>query len=171
MKIINILSQADTAKLIKSIKSRAASVQADIHQAACSTLVHIRDHGDFRGAVALLNALPNGTRVKGLAAWYKHFSGKKFSVRQDKKQGNIWVGSVNKDRNPEDFLVEEAMEITFADFTVERDPQAITVDKIKKYLSNLLENDTVLPNGEPQVTPETVAMASALLQEMELIAA
>lgn len=167
---MTILNQADTTNLITSIKTRGATLQADIHQAAYSTLAHIRDHGDYTGAVNLMNALPNGQRVKGLALWYSHFSKKKFTVRQDKKAGNIWVGSVAKDRKPEDFLVDEAMQITFADFTVESTPKEITVDKIKKFLTGLIENETMLANGEPQVNPEAVAMASRLLAEFEYAA-
>jgi hypothetical protein len=158
-----ILNQADTGKLIKSIRGRAASVQNDIHQAACSTLDHMRQHGDYTLAVALLNVLPSGQRVKGLAAWYKHFSGGKFTVRQDKAQGNIWVGSLKKDRAATDFLVEDAMQVTFADFTTERDPQQITPATILKYLERLVGNEDTLPNGSPKVDPEAVALASKLL--------
>lgn len=158
-----ILNQAETGKLIKSIKSRAASVQRDIHQAAYSTLDHMREHGDFTLAVALLNALPNGQRVKALALWYKHFSGGKFSPRQDKKQGNIWVGSLAKDRQGSDFNVSEAIEVSFADFSAEKDPQQVTVDTLRKYLEKLADNDDVLPNGKPKVQPEAIALAKKLL--------
>lgn len=158
-----LLNQADTSKLIRSIKGRAASVQADIHQAACSTLAHMRDHGDFTLAVALMNVLPNGQRVKGLAAWYKHFTSGKFSVRQDKKQGNIWVGSIKKDRAATDFLVDDAVQVTFADFTTEREPTQVTAASIIKYLERLVGNDETLPNGTPKVDPEAIALASKLL--------
>ena len=158
-----LLNQADTGKLIKSIKGRAASVQADIHQAACSTLAHMRDHGDFTLAVALLNVLPSGQRVKGLAAWYKHFSGGKFTVRQDKAQGNAWVGSLKKDRAATDFLVDEAVQVTFADFTTEREPTQVTAASIIKYLERLVGNEEVLPNGAPKVDPEAIALANKLL--------
>lgn len=161
--MFTILNQAETGKLIKSIKSRAASVQRDIHQAACSTLDHMREHGDFTLAIALLNAMPNGQRVKALALWYKHFSGDKFSPRQDKKQGNIWVGSLAKDRASEDFNIEEAIATSFADFSVEKDPQQVTVASLVKYLERLAGSEATLPNGEPKVQPEAMALAQKLL--------
>ena len=164
MDITNILSQSETGKLIKSIKTRAANVQRDIHVAACSTLAHMQEHGDYTLAVALLNALPNGQRVKGLAAWYKHFTSGKFSPRQDKKAGNAWVGSLNKDRDSTDFLVAEACEVTFADFTQEKDPQQTTVASLIKYLERMADNDDMLPNGEPKIAAEAKALAMKLLQ-------
>jgi hypothetical protein len=165
MTTLNILSVADTTRLIKSIKGRAASVQRDIHTAAVSTLAHMRDHGDYTLAVALMNALPNGQRVKGLAAWYKNFSGGKFAVRQDRKAGNAWVGQLAKDRDSTDFMVDEANEVTFADFTQEKDPQQTTVASLVKYLERLADNDDTLPNGSPKVAPEARALAMKMLED------
>ena len=124
--MFKLLSQADTVKTIKSIKTRANKLQSDIHTCAVSTLAHMRDHGDYTLAVSLMNALPSGQRVKGLAAWYKNFTNGKFTLRQDKKQGNIWVGALSKDRTAEDFLVDEASKITFAEFTAESAPMQVT---------------------------------------------
>ena len=157
------LDQAQTGELINSIKRRAASVQKDIHQAAYSTLDHIRCYGDYTLALALLNALPNGQRVKALALWYKHFSGGKFSPRQDKKQGNIWVGSLAKDRQDSDFNIDEAVATSFADFSAEKDPQQVTVATLVKYLEKLAGSEATLPNGEPKVQPEAMALAQKLL--------
>lgn len=161
--MIKILSQADAAKVIKSIKVRAGRLQSDIHQVAVSTLSHMQEHGDFRGAVALMNALPSGQRVKGLAAWYKNFSGGKFSLRQDKKQGNIWVGTLQKDRTSEDFNIEEASKITFAEFTAEVTPNQISEETIKKYLERLIANDEMLDETKPKVTDAAKERATVLL--------
>ena len=162
------LNLKETAIKIKSIKVRGANLQSDIHQVACSTLAHIRDHGDYTLAVSLMNAIPTGVRVKGLALWFHHFSNGKFAVRQDKKQGNIWVGSVNKDRSPEDFLVDDAVKVTFADFTTEPVKQEITVEKIKKYLEGLINNEVILADGKTQVSPEALETAVRLLKTLEV---
>lgn len=159
---MDILSISDTAALVASIGRRAKSVQADIHQAACSTLSHIMEHGDFTLAVRLMNILPSGQRVKGLALWYKHFSGGKFTLRKDKKAGG-WVGSLSKDRSSEDFDLSGAIETSFADFSEEKEPQSMTVDKLVKYLKKLAESTETLPNGEPKVQPEAVALAQKLV--------
>jgi hypothetical protein len=158
---IKLMSIADTAKLIKSIKTRANGVQRDIHIAAVSTLAHIRDHGDYTGAVALMNALPTGQRVKGLAVWYKHFSNGKFRLTYKNK---VWAGSLEKDRDAEDFDVDAATDVTFAEFTTEAEPKQSTVDTLRKYLEKMAANDEKLPDGKPKVTEEARALAGAALR-------
>jgi len=175
MQVFKILSQADTVKTIKSIRTRASKLQSDIHVCAVSTLAHMRDHGDYTGAVLLMNALPNGQRIKGLAAWYKHFSNGKFTLRQDKKQGNIWVGALQSKadgRVDEDFNVDEAAKITFADFTAEAAPQQITADSIKKYLDRLIANDETIKDALGEDQPKvTEAAKKAAKKMLALIAA
>jgi hypothetical protein len=172
---MKLLNQAETAKAIKSIRTRAANVQKDIHLCAVSTLAHMRDHGDYTGAVLLMNALPSGQRVKGLAAWYKNFSGGKFTLRQDKKQGNIWVGALQSKadgRVDEDFNVDEAAKITFADFTAEAAPQQVTPDSIKKYLDRLIANDETIKDALGKDQPKvTEAAKQTATQMLALIAA
>lgn len=157
---MKILSTADTAKLIKSIRGRAASVQRDIHIAAVSTLAHIRDHGDYTLAVDLMNALPSGQRVKGLAVWYKNFSNGKFKLTCKNK---IWTGSLEKDRDVEDFDVDAATDVTYGEFTAETEPKQATVDTLRKYLEKMAANDEKLPDGKPKVTEEAKALAAAAL--------
>jgi hypothetical protein len=160
---MKILSQSEVAKAIKSLKSRAAKVQSDIHLCAVSTLVHMQLHGDYTGAVLLMNALPSGQRVKGVAAWYKHNSGGKFTLRQDKKQGNIWVGTLSKDRVAEDFDIEGASKVTFAEFTAEVEPRQVSEESIRKYLERLVANDEMLDETKPKVTAEAKERANVLL--------
>ena len=165
--MFKILNQAETAKTIKSIKIRGANLQRDIHICAVSTLAHMRDHGDYTLAVALMNALQSGQRVKGMALWMSHHSSGKFTLRQDKKQGNIWVGALSKDRTAEDFLIEDAVKITFAEFTVEKDPVQVTPDSIKKYLDRLIANEDTIKSAtgedQPKVTEAAKAAAKAML--------
>ena len=160
---MKLLNQAETTKVIKSIRTRAANVQKDIHLCAVSTLAHMRDYGDYTLAASLMNALPSGQRVKGLAAWYKHFSGGTFTLRQDKKQGNIWVGALSKERVSSDFDVIEAEKITFAEFTAEVEPKQISEESIKKYLERLVANDEMIAEDNPKVTDAAKKRASVLL--------
>jgi hypothetical protein len=168
---MKFLSIPEAAKAIKSIKGRAARLESDVHQVACSTLVHIRDHGDYTCAVNLMNAMTKGQRVKGLAAWYKNFTNGKFTLRQDKKQGNIWVGALAKDRTAEDFLIDEAVEITFADFTQEAEPKQMTEERLLKYLEGIASNEDVMPNGEPKVPEAVQQFATKLLLAAEALKA
>jgi len=165
--MLKLLSQADTVKSIKSIKTRANNLQRDIHICAVSTLAHMRDHGDYTLAVALMNALPNGQRVKSVALWMKNFTNGKFTLKQDKSQGNIWVGALSKDRVAEDFDIEGASKITFADFTAEATPTQVTPDSIKKYLDRLIANDETIKNAlgedQPKVTDAAKDAAKLML--------
>ena len=175
MQVFKILSQADTVKKIKSIRTRANKLQSDIHVCAVSTLAHMRDHGDYTGAVLLMNALPNGQRIKGLAAWYKNFSNGKFALRQDKKQGNIWVGALQSKadgRVEEDFNVEGASKITFAEFSNESVENQVTPDSIKKYLDRLIANDETIKNALGEAQPKvTEAAKNAAKLMLAMIAA
>lgn len=162
---IKLLDQADTKQLIASIAGRAASVQTDIHQAACSCLDHVRAHGDTTGAVALMNALPRGQRVKSLGFWFKHFSSSKLVMNLDKASG-MWNASLSKTRQKDgsDFNIEAAVGTTYADLTTERDPVSVTVESMLRNLKRNATNAELHDNGEPKVTPEAREAASKLYQ-------
>lgn len=165
MSIVKLLTQSDVAKLIDTIGEGARNLQADIHQAACSTLDHARAHGDWTGITRLLDVLPNGQRVKALAYWYGHFSNGKISLSRDKQSG-AW--KVNKDRfatrSDEDFKVDDAMETTFADLTVEKDPQTLTLAKFLKSLSRSATNTEKFDGTEiEKVSGKTRTFASRLM--------
>lgn len=165
MSIVKLLTQGDVAKLIETIRERATTVQADIHQAACSTLDHARAHGDWTGITRLMDALPNGQRVKALAYWYGHYSNGKVSLSRNKETG-AW--QVNRDRFAtrvdEDFKVDQAMETTFADLTVEKDPQTLSLAKFLKSLSRTATNAEKYDGTDiDKVSPRTRAFASRLV--------
>lgn len=165
MSIVKLLTQSDVAKLITTIAERGVSLQTDIHQAACSTLDHARAHGDWTGITRLMDALPNGQRVKALAYWYGYFSNGKVSLSRNKENG-AW--QVNKDRfarrADEDFRVDEACETTFADLTVEKDPQSLTLVKFLKSLSRSATNTETFDGTDiEKVSPKVRAFASRLV--------
>lgn len=141
MSIVKLLTQSDVAKLIDTIGEGARNLQADIHQAACSTLDHARAHGDWTGITRLMDTLPKSQRVQALKVWYSEFSGGRIalSVDPDTKQ---W--RVNKDkfggRVEADFRVEAAMETTYADLTKEKDPSTLGVVKFFKSLERTATN-------------------------------
>lgn len=167
--IVKLMTQADVTKLIDSIGSRGTELQSDIHTAGFNTLDHARVHGDYTGIERLMNALPNGQRVKALAAWYRGFSTGKVSLSQDKST-KAWV--VNKDRfsgrTDADFNMVEAEQITFADYTTERDPVTLTVEK---FLAGLKRTATNAANFDgtdvPKVDPKVRAIASVLVKNVE----
>lgn len=68
-----ILDATATNKAIVSIKTRAAKLQTEVHQAAVSSLNHAINHGDVTLMNRLLLALPASARRNALAAWAVKF--------------------------------------------------------------------------------------------------
>lgn len=163
MKTITLLSAAAVVALIAELSKDAHSVQERIHIAGCSTLDHIRAHGDTSGAVALMNALPNGQRVKALGAWYKHFSKGKLVMVQDKAT-KVWEAKLAKGRTDEDFDIAGACKTSFADLTEERDPVTLTVESLIKSLESKAGNLEYHSDGTtPKVSPEARNLCSEIL--------
>jgi hypothetical protein len=161
---ITLLSLQETMPRIAKLGESAKAVQEEIHLIAVSCLAHVRDHGDVRPMAALLNALPNGQRVRGLVAWARNFSSRKLAIKQDDKK--LWVVEVLSERIAEDFKVDDAMNITFADFTAEKDPTAVTLDSFIKNLSRTANNTEMHKDGiTPKVTPEARAAAAYLVSQ------
>lgn len=164
MSVIKLLSLQETGPRIEALAKNAKAVQDEIHLIAVSCLAHARDHGDIRPTAQLLNALPNGQRVRGLVTWCRNFSSKKLGIKQD--AAKLWVVEIQSERTPEDFKVDEAMNITFADFTVEKDPESVTVESLIRNLSRTANNDEMHKDGKtPKVSPEARAIAAFLVAE------
>lgn len=160
---IKLMTQSDLMKAIAILAVDSKSVQERIHACACSALDHVRAHGDTTGFVALLNALPNGQRVKALAYWAKHFSTSKLILTMDKK-AKAWVAKLSKDRSDADFKITEAMETTFADLTEEQEPKSMTVEALIKKLTTASTNSENFDGTDvPKVEPEARALAAKLV--------
>jgi hypothetical protein len=156
-----LLSQIESVRMIARIGKAAHMIQDRIHIVACSTLDHIRAHGDTTGALALLNALPRGQRVKSLAFWYSHFSSGKVKFKADK---GIWSVNLSKDRSDSDFNITAAMDMCFSELTSEKDPVSITVESMLRNLErNATNTDTHDGTDIPKVSPEARAFASELV--------
>lgn len=163
MTAIKLMTQADLMKAIPVLAAQARDVQSMIHQCGCSALDHVRAHGDTTGFVALLNALPNGQRVKALAYWAKHFSNSKLVLQFDKK-AKTWVAKLAKDRKDEDFNVQGAMETSFADLTEEQEPKSMTVEALIKKLTTASTNSENFDGTDiPKVEPAARALAAKLV--------
>lgn len=163
MSLVKLMTQADLMKAIVILGSEARSVQERIHECGCSALDHVRAHGDTTGFVALLNALPNGQRVKALAYWAKHFSSGKLVMTFDKK-AKTWVAKLSKDRKDSDFGIESAMLTTFADLTEEQEPKSMTVEALIKKLTTASTNSENFDGTDiPKVEPAARALAAELV--------
>lgn len=162
MSLLKLLSLQETGTRIEALAISAKNVQEEIHLIGVSCLAHARDHGDIRPMQNLLNALPNGQRVRGLVAWARNFSSKKLSMKQDASKA--WVVEIQSERVTEDFKVDEAMAITFADYTAEKDPTTVTVESMIRNLSRTANNDELHEGTNvPKVSPEARAEAAKLV--------
>lgn len=159
--MITILSQSAVSELIAGIKTRAHTLQSEIHQAAVSTLDHAREHGDYRGALGLVNALPNGQRVQGLIEWFREFSSGKLVF----KKGNdgAFTCELKKDRKDADFLIEAAMDTDFGTLTREAKPRTVTVEALIKMIEQKANNTELNTDGTAKVSPEARAVAASLV--------
>ena len=156
------MSQSAVADLIGKIAASAKEVQGYIHAAAWNCLEHIRVHGDYTNALRLLNALPNGLRVKGLAFWFKTMSTGKFRPLQDSKTKVYGCEKLGADRSDADFLMERAEETTFAELTGEINPgTTYTLDKLIKKLKDVA-SETGLIEGTDKFKVEPAARAVAM---------
>ncbi len=70
---MELLNKADCDKAITSIKNRGVKLDQDIHQAACSSIEHLAQHGDVTLCNRLLLAMPKSGRRNALAAWMLNF--------------------------------------------------------------------------------------------------
>lgn len=150
MSTFKILSPADCAKLIKKIGQDGLRLSSMIHSAAVSTLVQIRDTGDWTQGARLLGVLPSGVRVKALAHWYGHYSNGAVSFNYNKGEG-VWVGKLAKGRTAEQFDIEGAIKTPYGDLTTEKGYETQTVEglvamlKRKATSTKLVHEDGVTP--------------------------
>lgn len=165
---IAILTQAQVAAGLPSLRKSAEELTANIHQYALSTLDHAREFGDYRGCLALLNALPKSQRVQGLAEWFRKFSSHKLAL---KLVEGSWTGELRKDRTDTDFKMAEAEATTYADLTVESAPKQMTMAKLLASVEKIANDTTILPNGTRKVPHEVAAVAAGMIAAVRANAA
>lgn len=165
---IKLMSQTAVAELIGRIAASAKEVQENIHVAAYNTLDHTRVHGDYSNALKLLNALPNGTRVKALAYWFNKMSSGKFRPLQNSKSKLYECEKLGADRTDAHFLMAEAEATNFADLTGEKDPTPVTLESFMRNLKRTATNDGFFEGTDvPKVNPEVRALALELVKFAE----
>lgn len=100
-----IQDSSKLAGLVDSIAKSSKELDAVIHQALVSLLVHIRDHGDTTLLTKLFTAVPKGSRLASYFAWCEKYAPLKVSRKKD-AFGQV---TVRKGRKPEQFNILEAM--------------------------------------------------------------
>lgn len=159
---MKFLSIEECTKSIGEIRGSAKDLQAKIHLVAVSTLVHARDTGDARGCLALVTALPNGTRVEALKAWYVGMSSKVLSFGTDSESKETTI-KIAKVRTPAMFLVDDAIKTDFGAYTKEAKPRTFTVDQLIKQLEGKANNTELNEDGTPKVDPSARMVAAKMV--------
>lgn len=118
--------------LVNSIAKSSTKLDATIHQALVSLLVHIRDHGDTTLLTRLFASVPKGSRLASYFAWCEKFAPVKVNRTKD-AFGQV---KVKKDRDPEEFNILEAMAIAPWDLPEHnREAKALEFDAIVRWVS------------------------------------
>jgi hypothetical protein len=164
---IIILSQDACKKAIGQLTRITAKVQLKIHQVAVSTLVHARDHGDVSLVERLLNGLPTGQRREALAYWYSHFSNGKLTAKAANGKFTVSIAKA-KDRTGEDFNIEGAALVSFAELTKESKPgKTFTMEQLIKKLESWANEDGEYEDGKPKVAQDVRDAAANILAQFD----
>lgn len=91
-----IKGAANIDKAIKSIATRGAKFESDIHVAAVSCLEHFKEHGDITLLTKLYKALPKGVKASRFIDWANAFGGCTWDATAEDK-GNGGKGVFTKD--------------------------------------------------------------------------
>lgn len=152
MTTFTLFDKETCTRNIARIRKAGAKIQELIHQTAVSTLAHVRDHGDYTLALSLMEALPNGQRVKALAYWFRHFSNEAMILNLGSEG---WTCKLAKKRTAEQFDIEAAMQTTFADLTAEKDPSTMGVKEVVAFLKRKANDDAKFRGTEkPRVSSQ-----------------
>ncbi len=131
MEIIKDVNQLSA--LVNRIASVSNKLDARIHQALVSLLVHIREHGDTTMLTKLFASLPKGSRLASYFTWCETFAPLKVNRTKD-AFGQV---KVKKDRDPEEFNILEAMAMAPWNLPEHnREAKALEFDAIVKWVTN-----------------------------------
>lgn len=138
IKIANVTIITDAAKLndtIADVARKGKTLDNLIHRAGVSCMYHAREHGDVTKMVGLIQAMPKASRRKALVAWIEAH----MPVDEVKDNATETTIKLTKGRKADDFLLADAAATPFWDFTQERAPVAMTVERAIKAFENALK--------------------------------
>lgn len=167
---MKFLSVEECSKFVTEIRSSAKDLQAKIHHVACSTMVHIRDTGDVRGALALVQAMPNGQRVEGLKLWFTKYSSGQLSFGTNAETKETTMKVVSK-RVPALFLIDDAIATDYGTASKEAKPRTFTVEQLIKQLEGKANNTELNTDGTPKVSEAARMVAAKMVKSYQLAVA
>jgi hypothetical protein len=166
MSTFNILSPESCGKRIARITKVGKALQSEIHLVATSLLSHLRDFGDYRQPIALLNGMPSGQRRNALAYWFGHFStgAAIFSFDASNK---TWKCKLDPKRVPEQFQVIEAWKTTFGDLVLEKSHSTFNLEGLMNFMKRKANEVGLNPDGTPKVEKEVRDTALIFYRALE----
>lgn len=142
-------------KKIKSIKTRGKSLDKDIHETGVAIMKHAEKHHDYSAANRLVDALPKSGRTKAFIKWFSDHTPYNWNDTD-----KVFTLPKNKDKRRA-FLIDEANAVPFWEYTVEKEPGEIDVDKLLASLFKRVK--TAKEQGREVKGEETLAkIADAL---------
>ncbi len=166
MKVANVNIITDSAKIdaaIASVATKGKSLDQLIHRTAVSCVYHSQQHGDTTKLCALVDAMPKSGRRKALIAWVEAHVPVDADETTDTKDG--YTIKLRKGRKPEDFLVSEAAAVPFWDFTQERVPVPMTLERaiaaFEKAIAKAVEQGNVTASDAAALANAVAATQAA----------
>ena len=168
--MFKIYEYDDLMKAVAKVGRDATELQATIHEVGLNCLLQLRDHNQSTPTANLLNALPNGTRVKALAHWFNTNAKGAVNVARD-PQSKVWTVQLIKGRTPDMYKMDEAEATSFADLTEEREVAQFDEKALIAWITKKAKSTARLNDGKPAVSDEAKALASRLLNFLQAPAA
>ena len=108
---------------IKSIKTRGKNIDKDIHETGVAIMRHAMAHGDYSAANRLVDAMPKSARTKAFIKWFSDHTPYNWT---EKEKCFKLPKDASKRRQ---FMIDEAKAVPFWEYTVEKEPEALDIDK------------------------------------------
>jgi hypothetical protein len=143
-------------KKIKSIKTRGKNIDKDIHETGVAIMQHAMAHGDYSAANRLVDALPKSGRTKAFIKWFSDHT--PYNWNEQEKTFKL---PKNKDKRRQ-FMIAEAEAVPFWEYTVEKEPEALDIDKIIASLFKRVEK--AKNDGREVKNVETLVKIAAALK-------
>ena len=115
-------------KNIRSIGQRGKNLDNLIQETAIGGMAHAIEHGNNTPLTMLVCAMPKSSRQKALIKYIADHTPYNWNNEKEK---------FTKPKNPKrQFMLDEAKKVPFWDYTVEKEPTAIDVNKVLESLFN-----------------------------------
>ena len=165
MKTVHIIKDSTALnKAIKSIASRAKSLDADLHSAAVSALYHAFEHKSTAPMLNLLEAVGKSQRKGALKNWLDHYGC--FMVKEG---GTIGIDPIKHNKG---FLQAEAVATPFWELTPDRDgitmlSSADMVQALIKRMTNAQAKGKLDADGERMIAALKAVIPAAPVESEE----